>query len=74
MPHFMIVLMPYINLLNLFWGDKMSIFEEDGAFVEMRRNCPLSTIFCYLLLDFHVKTWTRFSLQDQRLFEKTKSR
>ena len=27
------------------------------------------TIFCYLLLDFHVKTWTRFSLRDKRLFE-----
>ena len=25
--------------------------------------------FCYLFLDFHVKTGTRFSLRDQRLFE-----
>ena len=31
-----------------------------------------STIFCYLLLDFHVKTGTRFSLQDKRLFEISK--
>ena len=30
---------------------------------------PFSTIFCYLLLDFHVKTGTRFSLRDKRLFE-----
>ena len=28
-----------------------------------------STIFCYLLLDFHVKTGTGFSLQDKQLFE-----
>ena len=31
MPHFMIVLILCINLLNLFWI-KMSIFEEYGAF------------------------------------------
>ena len=29
-------------------------------------------IFCYLLLDFHVKTGTRFSLPDKRLFEISK--
>ena len=28
-----------------------------------------STIFCYLLLDIHVKTGTRFSFRDKRLFE-----
>ena len=38
MPHFMIVLTQYINLLNLSWikkkkkKKKMSIFEEYGAF------------------------------------------
>ena len=32
---------------------------------------PLSTIFCYLLLDFYVKTGIRFSLRDKRLFEIT---
>ena len=43
--------------------------------VEKRRNCflvaivPLSTIFCYLLLNFHVKKGTRLSLRDKRLFE-----
>ena len=38
--------------------------------VEKRKNCSFfSTIICYLLLDFHVKTGTRFSLQDKRLFE-----
>ena len=31
-----------------------------------------STIFCYLLLDFYVKTGTKFSLRDKRLFEITR--
>ena len=31
MPYFMIVLIPYINLLNLSWI-KISIFEDYGAF------------------------------------------
>ena len=31
-----------------------------------------STIFCYLLLDFHVKTGTRFSLRDKWLLEISK--
>ena len=35
MPHFMIVLLPYINLLNLSWI-KMSIFEEYEAFKGFR--------------------------------------
>ena len=30
-----------------------------------------STIFCYLMLDFYVKTRIRFSLRDKRLFEIT---
>ena len=29
----------------------------------------LSTIFCYLVLDFYVKTMIRFSLRDKQLFE-----
>ena len=32
MPHFMIVLILYVNLLNLSWIKKMSIFEEYGTF------------------------------------------
>ena len=32
---------------------------------------PLSTIFCYLMLDVYVKTGIRFSLRDKRLFEIT---
>ena len=31
----------------------------------------LSTIFCYLMVDFCVKTRIRFSLRDKRLFEIT---
>ena len=31
----------------------------------------LSTIFCYLMLDFYVKTGIRFSLRDKRLFKVT---
>ena len=31
----------------------------------------LSTIFCYLMLDFYVKTGIRFSLLDERLFDIT---
>ena len=31
-----------------------------------------STIFCYLLLDFHVKTGTRFSLRDKQLLKISK--
>ena len=41
--------------------------------MEKRRYCSLfllfSTIICYLYLDFHVKTGTRISLRDKRLFE-----
>ena len=38
MPHFMIVLLPYINLLNLsLIKKKMAIFEEYGAF-NLRHN------------------------------------
>ena len=31
----------------------------------------LSTLFCYLMLDFYVQTRIRFSLRDKRLFEIT---
>ena len=31
----------------------------------------LSTIFCYLILDFYVKTRIRFSFRGKRLFEIT---
>ena len=43
--------------------------------MEKRRNCSLGAIsppfhnIFYLLLDFHVKAGTRFSLSDKLLFE-----
>ena len=36
MSHFMIVSIPYINLLKPFLDNKMSIFEEYGAFKEVK--------------------------------------
>ena len=36
-----------------------------------RGEIALSTIFCNLIIDFFVKTGTRFSLRDKRLFEIT---
>ena len=30
-----------------------------------------STIFCYLMVDFNIKTGIRFSFRDKRLFEIT---
>ena len=39
---------------------------------EIAQFLLFSTIFCYLLLDFHVKTGTRFSLRDKQLFEISK--
>ena len=37
----------------------------------MRSNAisPLSPLFCFLLIDFHVKTVTLISLRHKRLFE-----
>ena len=36
MPLFTIVLIPFINFLNLSWIKKMSILEEYGAFIHSR--------------------------------------
>ena len=57
------------------WLLKLEIFIEN--IVEKGRNCspgaisPLFHIFCNLILDFCVKTRTRFSLRNKRLFEIT---
>ena len=37
----------------------------------MEQFLLFSTIVCYMLLDSHDKTGTRFSLRDKRLFEKS---
>ena len=42
-----------------------------GEIAPEEQFLPLSTIFCYLILDFYVKTGIRFSLRDKRLFEIT---
>ena len=43
-----------------------------GEIAPEEQFLPLSTIFCYLMLDFYVKIGIRFSLRDKRLFEITK--
>ena len=42
-----------------------------GEIAPEEQFLPLSTIFYDLMLDFYVKTGTRFSLRDKRLFEIT---
>ena len=42
-----------------------------GEIAPEEQFLSLSTIFCYLMLDFYVKTGIRFSLRDKRLFEIT---
>ena len=42
-----------------------------GEIAPEEQFLPLSTIFCYLMLDFFVKTGIRCSLRDKRLFELT---
>ena len=44
---------------------------EKGKIAPEEQFLLLSTIFCYLILDFCVKTRIRFSLRDKRLFEIT---
>ena len=41
--------------------------------MEKEQFLPLSTIFCYLMLDCYVKTGIRFSVRDKRLFEITEA-
>ena len=42
-----------------------------GEIASEEQFLPLSTIFCYLKLDYYVKTGIRFSLRDKRLFKIT---
>ena len=48
----------------------LKILWKRGEIAHDEQFLLLSTIFCYLL-DFYVKTGTRFSLRDKRLFEIT---
>ena len=50
-------------MLKLLW--------KRGEIAPEEQFLLLSTIFCYLMLDFYVKTGIRYSLRDKRLFEIT---
>ena len=50
-------------MLKILWK-RGEIAPEEHFFL-------VCTIFCYLMLDFYVKTRIRFSLRDKRLFEIT---
>ena len=47
----------------------LKILWKRGEIAPEKQFLPLSTIFCYLMLDFYVKTRIRFSLRDKRLFK-----
>ena len=49
----------------------LKILWKMGEIAPEEQFLPLSTTFCYLMLDFYVKSGIRFSLRDQRLFEIT---
>ena len=49
------------NILKILW--------KRGEIAPSEQFHLFSTIFCYLFLNFHVKTGSRFSLRDKRLFE-----
>ena len=49
----------------------LKILRQRGEIAPEEQFLFLSTIFCYLMLDFYVKTGIRFSLRDKRLFEIT---
>ena len=49
----------------------LKILWKRGEIAPEEQFLILSTIFCYRMLDFYVKTGVRFSLRDKRLFEKT---
>ena len=49
----------------------LKILWKRGEIAPEEQFFLLSTIFCYLMLDFYVQTGIRFSLRDKRLFEIT---
>ena len=49
----------------------LKIMWKRGEIAPEEQFLLLSTIFCYLMLDFCVETKIRFSLRDKRLFEIT---
>ena len=49
----------------------LKILWKRGEIAPEEQFLHLSTIFCYLMLNFCVKTRIRFPLRDKRLFEIT---
>ena len=49
----------------------LKILWKRGEIAPEEQFLVLSTIFCYLVLEFYVKTRIRFSVRDKRLFEIT---
>ena len=49
----------------------LKILWKRGEIAPEEQFLHLFTIFCYLMLDFYVKTRIRFSLRDKRLFDIT---
>ena len=49
----------------------LRILWKRGEIAPEEQFLLLSTLFCYLVLDFYVQTRIRFSLRDKRLFEIT---
>ena len=49
----------------------LKILWKRGEIAHEEQFLLLSIIFCYLILDFYIKTRIRFSLRDKRLFEIT---
>ena len=49
----------------------LKILWKRGEIAPEEQFLLLSTKFCYLMLDFYVKTRIRFSLPDKQLFEIT---
>ena len=49
----------------------LKILLKRGEIALEEQFLLLSTIFCYLMLDFYVKTGIRLSVRDKRLFEIT---
>ena len=51
--------------------DTLKILWKEGEIATLEQFLLFSTIVCYLLLNFHVETGTRFTFRDKRLFEKS---
>ena len=70
------VTQPNFTNEHVIWLLFLDIYAEyivkKGRIAPEEQFLLLSAIFCYLMLDFYVNTWIRFSLRDKLLFEITK--